>query len=171
MLKSEPSDTGSWVISGIEGSWEAGSLDSNRFHVVSLFGARPLDVSILQAFPNIPARPYETAKSMWRLWVLDRLLQCWLCNTCARFFAISQRVITLLSTHILQRESTGVNLPCLPFHFIDGSVHFGSIRSFNQDSSLSSRKIPFRVEDRALAKAGRALDGMNLSVGWLSWQT
>jgi hypothetical protein len=55
MLKLEPSDTGSWVISGIEGSSEAGCIDSNKFHVVSLFGARPSDVSILQAFPNIPA--------------------------------------------------------------------------------------------------------------------
>ena len=53
MLKLEPSDTGSWVISGIEESSEAGCLDSNKFHYLE--PDLPMCMSILQAFPNIPA--------------------------------------------------------------------------------------------------------------------
>ena len=41
------------MISGIKGSSEAGCLDSNNFHAVSLFGAKPSDVSILHAFPEL----------------------------------------------------------------------------------------------------------------------
>ena len=62
MGKAGLSVMGSEVTFGATGGGQDGCLPFSKCHVVSVFGATPLDRSIWQALPVIPERPSETAE-------------------------------------------------------------------------------------------------------------
>ena len=70
MAKAGLSVMGSEVTFGATGGGQDGCLPFNKCHVVSVFGATPLDRSIWQALPVIPERPRETAELITFLYLL-----------------------------------------------------------------------------------------------------